>query len=365
MKRTYIWGTGRIAKYVYYFYHDELESYNIVGCIDNDKTKEGKNFEGTDIHIFQPDVLAYDRKCHVIILTAAYQEIERQITELYPWMIGRVDSFLLFTKQRLIARYKNTEDEEIKDILFYLKDHSLQAFNYEFTTKYSNRNYDILYDEQAELFYTIFENKRMYFAKNLDSEKKVRDYYRQVMLEQDLESPHRYLNEDFQIDINSVVIDAGVAEGNFALSVIDKVKKIYLFESDPDWIEALNYTFAPYKDKVVLVNKYLSDFEDASTVSIDSFVSEKKIDFMKLDIEGEEFYALKGARNTIISSDKMKCVVCAYHKEFDYVALSQLLRELGFDIETSGGYMWFPYDRSSIFDLPTLRRVLIRAKKEL
>lgn len=197
-----------------HFYHDELESYNIVGCIDNnDKTKEGKNFEGTDIHIFQPDVLKCDRKCHTIILIAAYQEIEHQIIEFYPWMIGRVDSFLLFTKQRLTARYKNTEDEEIKDILFYLKDHSLQTFNYEFTTKYSNRSYDILYDEQAELFYTMFENERMYFAKDLDSEKKVRDYYRQDMLEQDLESPHRYLNEDFQIDINSVAIDAKGGRG--------------------------------------------------------------------------------------------------------------------------------------------------------
>lgn len=63
-----------------------------------------------------------------------------------------------------------------------------------------------------------------------------------------------------------------VAEGNFALSVIDKVKKMDFFESDPDWIEALNYTFAPYMDKVMLVNKYLFNFEDASTVSIDYIV---------------------------------------------------------------------------------------------
>lgn len=363
MKRTYIWGTGRIAKYVYHFYYNELESYNIVGCIDNDKTKVGKTFEGTDICIFQPDVLIDDKQSQVVILTAAYQEIEQQIMNDYPWMIGSVQSPLLFTKHRLISRYKDTRNEEIKDILCYLKDHPLQVFNYEFTKKYSNTNYDILYDEQAELFYTMFYNKRMYFARNLDSEEKVRDYYGQVMLEQDMESPHRYLYGDFQVDSNSVVIDAGVAEGNFALSVIDKVKKIYLFESDPDWIEALKYTFEPYKDKVIMVNKYLSNYVDASTVSIDSFVSEDQIDFIKLDIEGEEYYALEGAKNTIISSSKMKCAVCAYHKEFDYFALLQLLQEFGFDTETSRGYMWFPYDRNSIYDLPTLRRGLIRAKK--
>lgn len=363
LKRTYIWGTGKIAKYVYHFYYNELESYNIVGCIDNDKAKEGKTFEGTDIRIFRPDVLKCDQQSQVIILAAAYQEIEQQIINDYPWMCGRVQSPLLFTKQRLISRYKSTGNEEIKDILCYLKDHPLQVFNYEFTAKYNNRNYDIVYDEQAGLFYTMFENKRMYFARNLDSEEKVIDYYRQVRLEQDIESPHKYLHEDFQVDSNSVVIDAGVAEGNFALSVIDKVKKIYLFESDPDWIEALKYTFAPYSDKVILVNKYLSDYVDASTVSVDSLVEEEQIDFMKLDIEGEEYYALEGARNTISSSTRMKCVVCTYHKEFDYIALSQLLQGFGFDIETSKGYMWFPYDRNSIYDLPTLRRVLIRAKK--
>jgi len=363
MKRTYIWGTGRIAEYVYHFYYNELESYNIVGCIDNDKTKEGKTFEGTDICIFQPDVLICDKQSQVIILTAAYQAIEQQIINDYPWMIGSVQSPLLLTKRRLISRYKDTKNEEIKDILYYLKDHPLQVFNYEFATKYSNRNYDILYDKQVKLFYTMYENKRMYFAKHLDSEEKVKDYYGQIVLEQDIESPHRYLYGDFQVENNSVVIDAGVAEGNFALSVIDKVKKIYLFESDPDWVEALENTFKPYRDKVIIVNKYLSDFVDASTVSVDSFVSEDHIDFIKLDIEGEEYYALKGAENTIISSAKMKCAVCTYHKEFDYIALSQLLQEFEFDIETSRGYMWFPYDRNSIYDLPTLRKGLIRARK--
>lgn len=364
MRRTYIWGTGKIAKYVYHFYCNELESHNLVGCIDNDKSKEGKAFEGTNLRIYQPNVLIHDRHCQVIILLYAYQEVEQQIKNDYPWLTGNVYSPLLLTKQRLISRYKDTSNEEIRDILCYLENHPLQVFNYEFTSKYSNRNYDILYDKQVKLFYTLFEDKRMYFARKFDSEEKVNDYYRQIMLEQDIESPHRYLYEVFQVDSNSVVVDAGVAEGNFALSIIDKVKKIYLFESDPDWIEALKYTFEPYGNKVVIVNKYLSNFVDASTVSIDAFVSEEQVDFMKLDIEGEEYYALEGARNTISSSNKMKCAVCTYHKEFDYIALSGLLRELGFDVETSKGYMWFPYDRDSIYDLPTLRRTLIRGRKQ-
>lgn len=363
MERTYIWGTGKIAKYIYNFYHDVLESYNIVGCIDNDKNKEGRIFEGGRLCIFSPDILLDDKNCHIIILASAYQEIERQIIQNYPWMEGRTENYLVFTKRRLLMRYQGSENEEIRDILHYLKNHILDIFNYDFAMEYESKNYDILYDEQVGLYYVLFENKRMYFARYLNNKEKVCDYYRQIMLEQDFKSPHRYLSGEFQVSDGSIVIDAGVAEGNFALSVIDQVKKIYLFEPDPDWIEALNYTFAPYSDKVVIVNKYLSNFTDESTVSIDSFVTEQQIDFIKLDIEGEEYYALDGAKSKIASSVHIKCAVCTYHNEFDYIVIGQLLQNLGLSSEPSKGYMWFPYDKDGIFELPTLRRGLIRAEK--
>jgi 16S rRNA A1518/A1519 N6-dimethyltransferase RsmA/KsgA/DIM1 with predicted DNA glycosylase/AP lyase activity len=43
-----------------------------------------------------------------------------------------------------------------------------------------------------------------------------------------------------------VVVDAGAAEGNFALSVIDKASKVYIIEGDAGWCEALRQTFLPY-----------------------------------------------------------------------------------------------------------------------
>lgn len=362
-QRTYIWGTGKIARYIYHFYQDELKAYHIVGCIDNDQGKKGKIFEAGGLQIFSPDILLRDRECHIIILAEAYQEIEQQIADQYSWLSGRIENYLVLTKQRLLARYQNTEDAEIKDILCYLRENTLQVFNYDFVKKYGWLDYDVLYDDQAELFYVLFENKRMYFARRFDSDRKVRDYYRQILMEQDPESPHCYLCEGFRVDGNSVVVDAGAAEGNFAISIIDHVKKLYLFEADPEWTEALRYTFAPYGDKVMIINKYLSNYTDASTVSIDSFLPGEQIDFMKLDIEGEEYYALDGARNAIASSKHMKCAVCTYHNEFDYHMVSRLLGELGFVIAPSSGYMWFPYDKDNIWELPTLRKGLIRARK--
>lgn len=361
MKRTYIWGTGRIAEYMLHYYKDNQEFNNIVGCIDNDSSKEGTFFQ--DIPVFRPKVLEEDRDCYIMILAAAYKEIERQIMEEYPWMAGRTGSPLLFTRYRLMSRYQGTNDSEIIEVTDYLKDHSLQIFNYPFTSRYHNNDYVINYDSEKELFFTVFENKKMYFARFFRQKEEVQSYYRQIMMEQDKDSPHRYLTEQFGVDENSIVVDAGVAEGNFALSIIDKVKRIYLFEPDFDWAEALKYTFEPYADKVVIVNKYLSDYTDSHTAMLDTYLEGQQVDLIKLDIEGEEYHALQGAKQIISSSNKMKCVVCTYHQEYDYAVINQLFGEWGYKSEASKGYMWFPYDKNVVYSLPSLRRGLIRAEK--
>lgn len=360
MRRFYIWGTGRIAKYIFHCYKDKQEFNQIVGCIDNDSSKEGNFFQ--NIPILRPTVLEKDRECYIIILAAAYKEIEQQIIEDYPWMAKRIESPLLFTKYRLMSRYQNSNDLEIIEITDYLKDHPLQVFNYTFTSQYHEK-YEISYDYEKELFYTVFENKKLYFARFFKQKKEVQEYYRQIRMEQDKDSPHRYLTEQFDVDKNSIVVDAGVAEGNFALSVIDKVKKIYLFEPDFDWVEALKYTFEPYADKVVIINKYLSDYTDDHTVMLDTYFIGQQVDFIKLDIEGEEYHALRGAEKIISASDKMKCVACTYHQEYDYIVLNQLFKEGGYKTESSKGYMWFPYDKDIVYSIPSLRKGLIRAEK--
>ncbi|MDR0567342.1 MAG: methyltransferase, partial [Prevotellaceae bacterium] len=56
-----------------------------------------------------------------------------------------------------------------------------------------------------------------------------------------------------------VVVDAGVAEGIFALSVVERAKELYLFEADKDWIAPLEATFAPFGNKANIVNCYVAD----------------------------------------------------------------------------------------------------------
>jgi FkbM family methyltransferase len=73
------------------------------------------------------------------------------------------------------------------------------------------------------------------------------------------------------------------------------------------------------------------------TVSIDDFVKEKKlprVDFIKMDIEGAELGALRGAEETL-RTFKPKLGISVYHKENDLIEIPTYLDKLGL------GYRFF------------------------
>lgn len=106
-------------------------------------------------------------------------------------------------------------------------------------------------------------------------------------------------------------------------------------------MEALKYTFEPFKDKVVFINKGLSNYVNGKITTIDNEIKESYIDVIKMDIEGEEYYALQGGENVISSSEQMQCLICVYHQEFAYEVIKNFLLKYQFNIEVSKGYMCF------------------------
>jgi len=264
---------------------------------------------------------------------------------------------------RIIKYLKSTsefEELEKNNIIRNLRKNPLSFFPYDFTKKYDAKKIIVYTDDISKMKYVIHENKRLYFKRNWD-EKKIQIYYNSLLLEQDLDSPHRYETTDFFVNDDDVVVDAGVAEGNFALSVIEKVKKLYLFEADEEWIEALKETFAQWKEKVEFINKYVSDNDEGNYISLDTFFGTRKVNFIKADIEGAEMTLLEGCRNILSNSEKLKVVMCTYHKKDDSENIKQLLTTLKFNVEFSKGYMlYFLYDPPVP---PYLRKGLIRAVK--
>jgi len=267
-------------------------------------------------------------------------------------------------RKATLSHFKKIDEStllpEIRECLKYLKYHKYSSFPYKWTQKYDNLMPEVILDETNQCFYTMFDGKKMYFPKRF-THIQVVWALRRILKEQDPLSPHLYLTHDFQVEPNSIVIDAGVAEGNFALSVVDKAKKLYLIECDADWMQALRLTFAPWKDKVVFVEKYMSDTTSDTTISIDYLVIPESDEnyFIKMDIEGFEQKALSGMKRLIISENPVKMAVCTYHHPNDFKEIEEIIKSSGFTWTVSNGYvLFFQPDEE-----PSFRKVLIRAEK--
>lgn len=215
-------------------------------------------------------------------------------------------------------------------------------------------------DAVCNLPYVYLNEKKLYFPDDW-KDQKIRSYYFGLQeIEQHPLSPHRYLSSDFTVDENSIVVDCDVAEGNFGLDIIEKCKVLYLFEPEEQWMEPLRATFAPWKDKVVIVQKYLSDVTDEMHITLDDFFADKEYpNFLKLDVEGYEEQLLLGAKNVLSSNDLKKVVICIYHRAEDEDVLGTDLCSHGFATSHTSGYMAVAFDSKS----PYLRHGIIRATK--
>ena len=155
-----------------------------------------------------------------------------------------------------------------------------------------------------------------------------------------------------------VVVDAGANLGTFSfLCAALGAKKVYAFEPVKGTYELLkkNIEENNLQGIIIPVNKAVgqsnfmakikSDYAgdggsaiemrkderketlDIEVISLDSYLSGEKIDFIKMDVEGFEENALMGAKATI-AKYKPVMSLSAYHKPTDKVAIPKLIREM-------------------------------------
>ncbi len=279
------------------------------------------------------------------------------------WRLNRL-------RKEILAYYKRIEkttDEE-KIALNFLKGLNVFTissikliFPYKFINKYRKQPVKINYDGKLLLYYVEHCGKKLYFPREMKLEK-IQDYYRGICLEQDSSSPHCYLNTNFQVKEGDVCLDIGCAEGNFALEIVEKAGKVYLFEADLKWIEALEATFAPWREKVTIINKFVSDNDSNNVMKLDTFFgSGQSIDLIKTDAEGAEMEILEGGKELLTRSNT-KIAITTYHRPDAESAVTDFLNKIGYKVVPTKGFMIFIYD-SKCSDL-YLRRGLIHALKE-
>ncbi|MCB7481335.1 FkbM family methyltransferase [Christiangramia sediminis] len=272
--------------------------------------------------------------------------------------------FLNDLRRKIITYYsarKHLTLEE-KEILNFLKLNPLHVFPYSFVKKYNFNEIQIFYDEIKDLKYVNYYQKKLYFKRRM-SEQAIKSLFIGLLIDQDENSPHRYLDKKFQVDNTDIVVDAGAAEGNFSLLIIDYVQKIILFESDPEWIEPLNATFEPWKDKVEIIQKKISDKTDEFEIKLDDFYEHEKFTFIKADIEGYESKLIEGLRGTLKKEIPLKLAICTYHQQEDFMSFSRILQKNHFYLSSPRGYMIFYYDKD--IQPPFLRKGILRAEKEI
>lgn len=173
------------------------------------------------------------------------------------------------------------------------------------------------------------------------------------------EEQYKYRNKVLAEE-GDFVLDCGACFGDTSLYFANKVGlsgKVFAFEFLKENLEILemNIELNPkYKDVISVVSKPISDVsgkemfviphgpatkivsekiegaETIKTTTIDDFVHDnqvEKVDFIKMDIEGCELEALKGASATI-SNFKPKLAICIYHKPKDAWTIPQYIKSL-------------------------------------
>lgn len=254
-----------------------------------------------------------------------------------------------------------TIPHEQKEVLEYLRQNDISVFPYDFPNEYDAADIDLFRDPGNGLHYMLWEGKKLYY-KDGNRASKAAQYFNSLRLEQDVRSPHRYLSGDFDVAEGDVVVDVGAAEGNFSLSVVERSGFIYLFETDERWIRALETTFAPWKHKVRIEKKFVSDSTGEHTVALDDYFSSgQSINFIKADVEGAEAEVLLGAQKILSSQADLKVAICTYHRQEDAGILEPMLKREGFNTTFSDGYMLYYYGRTNVVREPYLRKAVLRA----
>ncbi len=266
-------------------------------------------------------------------------------------------------KEKLNYFYELLEDNEEKDL--YAKTVYTKLTGHVYVPEEEKQKYLLsreqfdkeLVDDSVMKLKSVTRKLKFYNLKNLGYDLKL--YGARALLDK-IVVHNQYSHKNCRVRDGDFVIDGGGCWGDTALIFADKAGekgKVFTFEFFEDNLNVLKKNFSLNETtakKVVLIEKPLYNKSDNilylnnacadittltetennshgyETISADDFVSYnkiKKIDFIKLDIEGCELKALSGAERTI-KKYKPKLAIAAYHKYDDYYEIPKFINEL-------------------------------------
>jgi len=164
-------------------------------------------------------------------------------------------------------------------------------------------------------------------------------------------------------DKGDVVLDCGAGMGDNSLifsSLVGETGKVFSFEPNPNWKDIIVENIENNEDDTerieIVYDAVWNTDEDVlkfkaeeyasakikedgdcsvRTIRIDTFVKKQKldsVDFIKMDIEGAELNALKGAENTIVKYQP-KLAISVYHNLIDFLEIPRYIQSLDMGYE--------------------------------
>ena len=319
-------GAGVGGAALYNLLKDNGLSSKILCYTDNNSLKFGRSYCEDRIIILQPDKLisTYGKDITILITSSAYDILRNQLIE-YGYSENNIHLFnfafmdLDYTDSRFI--FDHIEDFE--------------------------RAYERLGDDKSRRIFKNILNYRI--TKD--------DIFLQQM-QPDVEDEHyQYFDRTlFGFKQDEVFLDIGAYLGDTLQVFLEMYKEYeqYIgFEADEIVFEKLQQIIAKHgvKDKAKIYNyaawnsqeKLYFDVNPGSSkmnakgttvgktkvmgIAVDDVLQNKKITFVKMDIEGAEYNALSGMKH-IIKKNTPLLAICVYHLRDDFYKLTDLVESI-------------------------------------
>ncbi len=315
-KTVYIYGAGAVGHEVYSFL--KQQSIDVSGFISG--LKYGYKDETTGIQVVNVEGIGKKGEA-IVIIAIGDTASETEKTEIKNHLVSQgISAEDVFEKYWFEQKVK--------------KEWVLDNFDQ------LSRAYDILDDDESK---RVFKHRLLYMFE-----------YREVDF---MSENEMYFDSDIiSENSNEVIIDGGGYTGDTVKEFLRHFNDSIVVSFEPDEfnysalkqvanncenVTAENYGLWDKCGKISFSNEnngsahVISDGEDAEgvkfirTISIDGYCKEKSLKptFIKMDIEGAEFKALYGCKETL-KRCKPKLAICIYHKPEDIYELPLLVKEL-------------------------------------
>lgn len=298
--KVIVWGAGDFAKHFVSENNIDIDYF-----VDKDSKKQNKKFMNYDVY----DISKIKEEIGniiIIITSISYTEIMKELEE-----IGYKGSIIWAHTVNYDLTFADTADLELNAL--ELK--SIMAD-----------------DKSKEIIDIIIKKRKM----------KTNDY-REIC-----EGEQYFVENIIKPQKDAVFLDAGAYLGETVEQFIEfqnnEFEQVYSFEMDIDNYEKIKKE--NFDDRVKFLNyglwnkKMILKYDSNSTSSVignqgskearcilvDELLKDKKITFIKMDIEGAEINALEGAKECIIRN-KPQLAICVYHKPNDIWKIPFMLKE--------------------------------------